>query len=187
MRTLLLGYGLTAAFVVLSGAVLPERVASHFDAGGAANGYLPRSMYLLTMLVVCALPVLACLAAAASLRNPRARINLPHRAVWLAPDRREETVRRIRRGMGQFSACLLVFLWYVQWLVVRANRHSPAHLPTAWMLGGLVVFVVVTVVWLRGFLWQFRASRACNAAICSPSGAVRRRAAVPVHGLHRPG
>jgi len=156
MRTLLLGYGLTAAFVVLSGAVLPERVASHFDAGGAANGYLPRSMYLLTMLVVCALPVLACLAAAASLRNPRARINLPHRAVWLAPDRREETVRRIRRGMGQFSACLLVFLWYVQWLVVRANRHSPAHLPTAWMLGGLVVFVVVTVVWLRGFLGQFR-------------------------------
>ncbi len=156
LRTLLQGYGLAAVFIVLSGAALPERVASHFDAAGAANGFMPRTAYLVVMLVVCAVPVLASMAMASSIGKPKTRINLPRRNYWLAPERRDETVRRIRRGMAQFNSRLLVFLCFVQWLVVRANEQQPAHLDSAWMIAGLVVFAVVMVVWLLGFARQFR-------------------------------
>jgi uncharacterized membrane protein len=156
VRTLLLGYILAAAFVLLSGALLPDRVASHFDASGAANGFTPRTVYLALMFLVCTLPLGAALAMAASVRNPKARLNLPHREFWLAPERREEAVWRIRRGMAQFNTRLLVFLCYVQGLVVRANGQQPAHLDSAWMIGGLAVFAVVMLAWLLGFARQFR-------------------------------
>ena len=41
-----------AAFVWLSSSALPEVVASHFGANGAANGFMPRGMYVAILLAL---------------------------------------------------------------------------------------------------------------------------------------
>lgn len=144
------------AFVLASSLLLPERVASHFDATGAANGYLPRTAYLCVMLAVLALPVLATVLTAAALQRPDARINLPNREHWLAPERRALAVALVRRGMRQFCLLLLAFLCYAQFLVLRANQMSVPRLENTGFLAGLFVFLVAFVLWLQRFLRSFQ-------------------------------
>src|SRR5581483_12031689 len=48
----------STGFIVATGQDLPPRVASHFGLHGAANGYMPRALYLLAFaLLAGALPI----------------------------------------------------------------------------------------------------------------------------------
>lgn len=146
-----------AAFIAGTGATMPALVAGHFDAAGAANGFMPRTVYVMLMLGFCvALPVALAFLTASAVGRPGARINLPNRDYWLAPERREETVARLRTGILQFNVMLIVFLGYAHWLVVRANRTQPPLLPAHAMIAGLALFFAALVVWMRGFARGFR-------------------------------
>src|SRR5690606_26698927 len=105
-------------------------VASHFGSSGAADGFMPRHAYVGLMLgLVIGMPVLGVALVAWTLGRPDARINIPERAYWLAPQRRAETLERIVAGMRGFSAALIVFLCYTHGLVVVANRSASPALP----------------------------------------------------------
>ena len=58
--------------------------------------------------------------------------------------------------MLRFSTLLLVFLCYVHWLVVRANRGVPPHLDETWFLAGLALFLATAIIGTMGFLRRFR-------------------------------
>jgi hypothetical protein len=146
-----------ALFIVASGLALPPIVASHFAAGGVANGHMARAVYIAFMLCfVIVLPVAMVLLTWRSLERPGARINLPHRDYWLAPERRSQTIARIRAGMLHFAALLLVFLCYAHALVVSANRAQPAHLDEGWFVAGLLVFLGAGLFWTLRFVRGFR-------------------------------
>jgi serine/threonine-protein kinase len=146
-----------AGFICFTGLELPEQVASHFDAAGAANGHMPRSAYLVIMLVVgIGLPALATGISWITLDRPNARINLPNRDFWLAPERRAATISRLRGGILRFSAMLVTFLCYAHFLVVRANLAQPARLAQDWFVGGLVVFLVAMAGYSLAFIRRFR-------------------------------
>ena len=96
--------GGAAAFVWLTARGLPDVVASHFGASGAANGFMPRAAYLRFMLALVVVPPAAVVVLPALLLNrSNARINLPHREYWLAPD------RRVCRRRGLSAA------WWFSW------------------------------------------------------------------------
>lgn len=146
-----------ATFVWLTSLALPDLVASHFGSSGTANGFMPRAIYIFFMLAfVIGLPVLLVFATSFAIGHPSARINLPNRDYWLAPERRDETILVLRAGIMWFGTLLVAFLCYAHWLVVLANESQPAHLDESWFVGGLAVFVVATLVWLTVLLGRFR-------------------------------
>src|SRR5450432_4328425 len=113
-------YLLPGLFVWLTSGGLPSVVASHFAAGGAANGFMPRSTYIVFMLAVTVLvPSLIALSGRLIEALPVARINLPNRDHWLAPERRAETLAALSAQSVAFAALLAAFLCFVHWLVVR--------------------------------------------------------------------
>ncbi len=118
---------------------------------------MPRAIYIFFMLAfVIGLPVLLVFATSFAIGHPSARINLPNRDYWLAPERRDETILVLRAGIMWFGTLLVAFLCYAHWLVVLANESQPAHLDESWFVGGLAVFVVATLVWLTVLLGRFR-------------------------------
>jgi uncharacterized membrane protein len=146
-----------AVFVVLTSLSLPDLVASHFDASGMPNGFMPRNIYIgliLSLLIV--LPTLVIVTSWLAIGKPNARINIPNGGYWLAPSRRTQTIAQIRLGIIQFGAMLVSFLCYVHWLVVQANSASPSHLSNNWFIAGLAVYLVATLVWLKRMVGQFR-------------------------------
>lgn len=77
-----------AAFIAATSGALPQRVATHFGAGGAANGWMPRNGCTWTMLVVRTVLPLLLFGALRQLPMCAERyVNLPHRDYWLAPGR----------------------------------------------------------------------------------------------------
>jgi hypothetical protein len=146
-----------SVFVWLTSLGLPAVVASHFGATGFANGFMPRGFYIRFMLAFAiGLPVLIVVASRLRFDKPGARINLPNRDYWLAPERREQTVSFLREHVLRLGATLVAFLCYVHWLVVRANEAQPAHISIPWLWSGVAAFVVATLVWLKVLMGRFR-------------------------------
>ena len=146
-----------ATFVWQTGQGLPDLVASHFGASGVANGFMPRSIYLRFMVAfVIGLPALLVFVTWHMLGRPNARINLPNRDYWLAPERREQTIAFIRAGLVWFGAMLVAFLCYAHWLVLLANRTQPALLDEPRFIHALLSFFVAVVIWLMILVGRFR-------------------------------
>jgi uncharacterized membrane protein len=146
-----------ALFVWVTSEALPNIVASHFSASGAANGFMPREYYVLFMLaIIVVIPIALVVLPNQAISNPNARINLPNREYWLAPERRVETIEFLARQSVCFATVLLIFLCYAHWLVVRANALTRPVLSTQWFVGGLVVFLLASLIWVVLLLGRFR-------------------------------
>ena len=145
------------AFVWRTSQALPAVVASHFAASGAANGYMPRGIYtVLVMVLVVGAPLLLALVPGVAAGKGSGRLNIPDREHWLAPERRDATLAYIRVQGRWFAAAVALFLAYVHWLVVQANALRPPMLSTAGIVSGLVVFFLALAVWLTLLFQRFR-------------------------------
>lgn len=92
MSSLVVVLVIAAGFIMLSGQSLPPVVASHFAAGGNANGFMPRNAYIgLMLFVAVGVPFLLALTHSSLRFIPPHRINLPNRDYWLSPERTDET------------------------------------------------------------------------------------------------
>lgn len=159
-RLFLLIEAAAIADLLVSFARLPPRVASHFMAGGAANAFMPRTDYLLLMLTVTVLmPTLIAGLSALVGGLPPQLIHLPHKAYWLAPERRDATRAELSRRGLQFGSLLALFLLYTHELVIAANTRQPPQLSETAMLAGLVVFIALSVAWTLGLVLHFSRRR----------------------------
>ncbi|MGA9422856.1 MAG: DUF1648 domain-containing protein [Rhodanobacteraceae bacterium] len=146
-----------AIFVFVTGAGMPELVAAHFDASGAPDGFMPRSVYLgfvIAMIVVAPLLLVLPLYLASS--GSGARLNLPRKDYWLHPERRARTVAYLRAQAQFFAVLVVCFLAYVHWLVVGANTRQPPLLSADAMSAGLAVLAVAGIIWLALLYGHFK-------------------------------
>ena len=149
-----------AVFVFVTSTALPPVVASHFGPDGAADGFMARPVYTAFLLaIVVGAPLCLAFLPASLLRKRGDDINLPNRAHWLAPERREATLQFLRLYGLWFATAVALFLAYVHGLVVQANRVQPPVLSSAHMIGALVAFFVFLVVWLFVLFRRFRFPR----------------------------
>lgn len=145
------------SFVWYSAQALPPVVASHFSASGVANGFMPRQAYVMGFsLLLIGIPLLMAFLPGSLASRSSARLNIPNRAYWLAPERRDATLAFIRGHGKWFAGAMSLFLGYVHWLVVQANQRQPPVLSNADILSGLAVFLLALVVWLAGLYLRFR-------------------------------
>ncbi len=147
------------AFVLLTAGSMPPTVASHFAAGGAANGFMPREVYVKFMLwLVVGLPLLMSVLMGITGRIPVRYINLPNRDYWLAPERVDETLAYLRGQGGTMGVLLCGFLCFVHWLV-EANGLTPAHFPETQFFVGAALFALALVLWIGRFIRHFARPR----------------------------
>jgi uncharacterized membrane protein len=148
---------LAVLFIWMTSSQLPARVASHFDASGAANGFLSQDAYRMFMLViVVVVPIALYWLPRRLFQLPDARINIPNADYWLTPQRRNATIDYLSGRASFFAGFLLVFLCYVHWLVVRANALTPPVLSSQWFLVGLAIFLIATMIWVISMVGHFR-------------------------------
>jgi uncharacterized membrane protein len=146
-------------FVAHTGARLPPLAAVHFDAAGAANSFMPRPQYLKFMsLLAVGLPLI--IVALTSIAYSRARsFKVPNRDYWMAPERAAAT-RSFLIGHGIWFGTLLAgMLCFVHWMVLIANRQEPPSLSNGLAIGGLLVFLAVTLAWALVLVVAFRRPR----------------------------
>ena len=129
---------------------LPERVATHFDGHGEANGWMSRQQHLIFMLTF-GLGVPAFVVALCHLARfmPPSLLNVPHAAHWRSPGHYPEACRIVAEWSSLLAAWLVLFFASLNYLVVVANQLSPPRLANSQVLlqsGIFLTGVLILVV-----------------------------------------
>jgi len=136
---------------------MPSRMAAHFAADGHPNGWQPRKcFFLLVVLITGSSAVVAFFAPWQIASKSNDRINLPNKQFWLAPERREQTMRSIAAMMGWFGCGLLFVLISATYLALRANLAVDQRFNSEAMLTVLGLFLTGLVFLIVGFVRRFQ-------------------------------
>jgi hypothetical protein len=79
---------------------------------------------------------------------PVSLINLPNKDYWLAPERKEESLRFLEREMEWIGVMTVGFIALVLHLAIRANLNPEHRLENGAFVTLLVVFLVATSWWV---------------------------------------
>ena len=135
---------------------LPETIASHFDAGGQANGFMSKFGFIVFEVILLSILLAIFLSAAKLLtKMPDSMINLPNKDFWLAPERRERTLAVFGDFFAWLSVALTAMFIAVNYLVLNANLMEKDPNPRQfWIVLGLFFasVAVLIFVYLRRFL-----------------------------------
>lgn len=150
---LLIGY---VIFLTCTVSLLPERMATHFDFGGHANGWMDRSSAVLFQGIVGLILPLIIAAAFFGIRFvPARRINLPRRDFWLGPERRDATCAYLSR-QGFWLANLLIVLQGAVWYqLIESNSKSIPQLSSSGFLIAMGIFGIALIGWVVRFFHHF--------------------------------
>jgi uncharacterized membrane protein len=131
-------------------AQLPEVMASHFNARGAANGWQTKSAFFNVLIAV------SVLAAVVGFGIPRLitllppeLINLPNKGYWLAPERRAGTMDFLNGYFAWFGCALFAVILITINFAVQANFHPerrPDATPMWYLFAGFLAFAILGTV-----------------------------------------
>ncbi|HVA95104.1 MAG TPA: hypothetical protein VNI36_09420 [Candidatus Dormibacteraeota bacterium] len=126
--------------------LLPNRLASHFAASGMANGWMTKSQFFITYIVVI-LPSIALEFWMPSriTKKSGAGLNLPNKEYWLAPERRTETLAYFKGFFSWYGCAFLLLEVFAMGMALRANFAVPARLPVIPIASAIVAFVVFNI------------------------------------------
>jgi len=146
-----------AATIAATHGGLPPRVATHFGAGGAANGWMTRDGYLAFMLVfVLGLPWFVYASVAVLPRLFPRFANLPHRDYWLSPARQGETLTILRTFGAGIAILMTLAITGAHFALLEANALQPARLAEGPFIAGVVLFAAAIVAMAIVFTRRFR-------------------------------
>jgi uncharacterized membrane protein len=135
---------------------LPARVASHFDAAGQVNAFMPKDAFFIIQLVVLGIMSLVFLLVPALIvRLPPGMINLPNKEYWLAPERRARTAQTLQSSLVGFGNVMLLFLVLVFREAMHANLLPYPRLSNRiWAL--LLLLALGCIYWTVRLVRAFR-------------------------------
>jgi uncharacterized membrane protein len=147
---------LAICFLWLTIDQMPANLASHFNGGGIANGFMSRGGYLVFMLAfMVAVPLLMILPMLFVHRFQLAQINIPNKAYWLSEANREQTFVFLQSHCLYLGMITVLFMSYIHWLLIEANKVQPPQLPNDLFFLGLGVFLILTAFWSVGLVLKF--------------------------------
>jgi uncharacterized membrane protein len=148
------------ALIYATSAGLPELVATHFGFGGVANGWMPRTGYVVFMLALTTLLPLIIVATSGlvpALTMSSRMVRNPD--YWLAPARREATQGWLASHACWMGVVLILFLGGAHLVVVQANTHTPPQLAEAPLFVLLAALLVAIALWVITLHRRFRQVR----------------------------
>jgi len=144
------------ASLFASAALLPERVATHFNGAGQPDGWMTRTTHLMFMGIFGLIFPLFLIGICWGTRFlPVGLVNIPHREYWLASERKAESTAYLAWHAVWFGCLAECFVIGLHWLVVFSNQRQPVQLPLQWMLGILSPFLLGVAVWVYSLYRRF--------------------------------
>lgn len=128
---------------------LPDTMASHFNASGAATAFMPKSFFfLLIAIVMLATSEPVFLVPKQIAAKPNDKLNLPNKEYWLAPERRAETMQFLGMKMAWFGCALLALLFCGLYNAATANLRPDHTFDSTTFYVELGAFLAFIIVWL---------------------------------------
>jgi len=135
---------------------LPDKIASHFNGSGVANGWMDKLSFTTTMLAAgFGIPALV-IAIMYSIRFfPAKYLNVPCPSYWREPDNYNKACDFLFISSFWFASAFLIWQVFFFRLIVSANQVSPAHLNSGLTILMTVPLLVFTLAWIIAIVLRF--------------------------------
>jgi len=144
------------ASVLLLAASLPERVATHFGTSGQANGWMTHSSHLIFFILFAIGFSSFVIGISYIIRFlPASMLNVPHAEYWRSPEHYRKACDFLFLHSFWFGALSSIWVAALHYLIVQANRTTPAVLDSAKMGGLTLAFLTGTGLWVAAMIWHF--------------------------------
>ncbi len=126
--------------------LLPDRVATHFDWNGRPNGWMDRETYVVFALAFSVmLPWLVYAVTTGLLRRFPRLASLRDKDYWLAPPRRDATVRALRAFAAATALLIACFAATMHLAILQAHATQSPHLDNTTFGIAVALFVIAVV------------------------------------------
>lgn len=143
--------------------LLPEKMASHFGPSGQADGWMPKDAFMVMNVSLMLFTALLLGSIRTLLRYiPDDAINLPYKEFWLAPERRDGTLRVVSSYFLWFAVATTALLAAILHGVYRANLSPlPILGSLTWVILG--AYLVYTLCWTVSLTRRFKRDKTTDA------------------------
>lgn len=131
---------------------LPEAMASHFNANGAANNWLPKDLFFICGFLLIAFLVIL---PHSFEKMPDSLIKLPNKDFWLAPERRTAAMEIVKYYFEWLNVWIFLLFIAVNQLIFKANIEPKNIAPLDLrLISG--IFLAALFVWFIAFTRKFK-------------------------------
>ena len=136
-------------FIVYTAQYLPDKVATHFGTNNHADGWMSRSGYLLFLLcfMISTSAFVSFLVGTLPRKFPQ-WTNIPNRDHWLAPERRDESVRFLSTHGKRLGSLIVMMMLGMHYSILLANHMRPPMLPASTFTSILLGFALALIWWI---------------------------------------
>lgn len=125
---------------------LPERISSHFDVNGLADGWVSRQTFFMIHIgLQMAMAALFLGLARFGDRLPDAMFSMPHKEYWLHPSRRATTIHENAKLLILISGITATFLTALFQIICQLNEAGKSRLPMHFFIPLVVGYVVLVL------------------------------------------
>lgn len=128
--------------------IAPDQMAAHFNAQGLPDRFAPRAEVFGSQVQTLLVVVLVSLGIQLLFfMIPPGLLNLPHRDYWLAPERRAETLGRLRSFGALVFGVILLAVQAAFEIAAYASLQTPVVFHAEWMAAVMLV-AAGSIVWM---------------------------------------
>lgn len=135
---------------------MPTKMATSFGTNGTPHAWMTPRQSLWFEIGLVALMWASFFWLPRLIRRFPNSVNIPNRAYWLAPERRDATMLDIESRMNSLGVLVLVFIGVLMDAMFRANLATPVHLSAASLTVLIVGWAGGMLLWLAGFARRYR-------------------------------
>jgi hypothetical protein len=146
--------GLGLCHALCYSTLLPDQVASHFDATGAPAAWTSRSTMIdIQLTVITVLAAAFALLAGILIKSPARWFSLPNSQWWLAPERSDETRCDLACRILWLGTVTQIFVLDLFHHAVRVNLGRAPQLENVWP--DVIGFLVLVGIWVGLILLRY--------------------------------
>jgi uncharacterized membrane protein len=148
-KALIVVFVANLVLMVVSLAILPDRVAIHFGGGGHPDSWATKEFNAAIFLVL-EVPffLLFFYSSRLTLGFPRKLLNVPNKEYWLQEGNLALFQQKFGRFMAEFGVAIFVFFFCISTLAIQANLSEPVQLNETWFMTVFTTYILYTLWWL---------------------------------------
>lgn len=140
--------------------MLPEHIATHFNAGGYPDCWMSRSHHMLLFVIYgIGLATIAPFMCFLLRFLPPGFFSVPQAAYWRTPEHYREACAFLLRAAFWFGAGFALWATLFHALLVEANHVSPPRLESGWLFLLLLAMLLGVAAWIGRCYWFFARRR----------------------------
>jgi uncharacterized membrane protein len=139
---------------------LPAKVAVHFDATSAPDGWVSREEYgIFALFFVIGLPLILFAIMAGLPRLTSGKGFIPNNEYWFADERKQQTESFLLQHSSWLGTMTAAVIYGIHVLLTRANELNPPKLSTDRFLIMIFLYLCGLAWWTTAFFRHFHKSR----------------------------